>query len=204
MKIPIEDIDAVVSRFINNHDKQSEVLIYSTGMDSHPILDTDSVIIVLEGTINLERKSDGIVVASLSGKNVIKLCYAEIYKNLQFTSDTSFSYMQYRRDDFFACIERNGLWKNLFHIMEYASMLLYSRMNMLMNSSVYDMVKYYLCKIESNPELKLKENICTYIILRTGYSRSAIMTVLNELKKGDYIQINRGKLTKINFLPAKF
>ncbi|WP_336220283.1 helix-turn-helix domain-containing protein [Citrobacter amalonaticus] len=204
MQKPIEDIDAVVNHFLNNQDRQSEVLTFSGEMDSCNLLDNDSVIIILEGHLNLERTSDGIVIASLSGKNVIKLFHVEIYKHLRLTGDSSFSYLQYRREDFYNGIERHCLWKNLYHIMAYASMLIYSRMNMLMNCSVYDMVKYYLYKIESSTELKLKENICTYIILRTGYSRSAVMTVLNELKKGAYIEINRGKLKKINFLPVKF
>ncbi|MBD4429538.1 hypothetical protein GUG96_29835, partial [Xanthomonas citri pv. citri] len=44
----------------------------------------------------------------------------------------------------------------------------------------------------------------TFIIDRTGPSRSRVMYILKQLKAGGYIKIIKGVLLEVNSLPKKF
>ncbi|MBE0398486.1 helix-turn-helix domain-containing protein [Citrobacter amalonaticus] len=44
----------------------------------------------------------------------------------------------------------------------------------------------------------------TFIIDRTGLSRSRVMYILKQLKAGGYIKIIKGVLLEVNSLPKKF
>ncbi len=47
-------------------------------------------------------------------------------------------------------------------------------------------------------------NTCDYIQEKTHISRSRVMKILSDLKIGNYIEIERGVLIKINKLPKTY
>jgi len=53
-------------------------------------------------------------------------------------------------------------------------------------------------------DLRLSVNACDYIQEKTHLSRSRVMKILSDLKTGDYIEIDRGILMKINRLPDNY
>jgi len=96
---------------------------------------------------------------------------------------------------------------------EHASVgyLIAARMNRLLdyielhtNSKSYHKVRALIYYTDS---LKIKPNVIlsTMIINVTGLSRSWVMNIIAELKKGGYISLTRGRLVKINKeLPIHF
>ncbi|WP_407656558.1 helix-turn-helix domain-containing protein [Limnobaculum zhutongyuii] len=52
--------------------------------------------------------------------------------------------------------------------------------------------------------IKTSVTVASYIIKRSDSSRSYVMLVLSELRKGSYIYREDGKLTRIISLPEKF
>lgn len=204
MNNPIGDVQEIISHLINNVSRQSQINVFTHGAHNSDILKQDTVLIILEGYVGLQRASDGVVMASFNGPYIIKLCHLSIYSDLEFTRESNFSYMQFQRDDFFSFITEKNLWRHIYYIITYGSMMVYSRLNVILNSSTYDCVKFYLCKLNSSEILKENENVCEYITLRTGCSRSGVMAILNALSKGGYIVIKRGKLKEIKMLPLKF
>lgn len=57
---------------------------------------------------------------------------------------------------------------------------------------------------QSTDAIKASVTVASYIIKRSGLSRSYVMLVLSELRKGGYIQMDDGKLTSITSLPDRF
>jgi DNA-binding IscR family transcriptional regulator len=47
-------------------------------------------------------------------------------------------------------------------------------------------------------------NVADYIQERTQLARSTIMAILGELRRGDYVEIKRGKLMGIKHLPKEY
>ena len=57
---------------------------------------------------------------------------------------------------------------------------------------------------QTSDDVKSTVTVASYIIKRSGLSRSYVMLVLSELRKGGYIQMENGKLVGITSLPEKF
>ena len=70
----------------------------------------------------------------------------------------------------------------------------------------YLMVRTLLMELADYPEAYRQQiNVLSFIQRRTNLSRSRIMSILSELRKGDYILIHRGVLKTITHpLPAHF
>ena len=72
-------------------------------------------------------------------------------------------------------------------------------------SSNYAFIRALLIDLDqSNDAVKESITVASYIIKRSGLSRSYVMLVLSELRKGSYIHMENGKLTGINSLPERF
>jgi hypothetical protein len=204
MNIPREHINDIINHFINNTDLTSKIRVYNPNENDLTLLNDDCVLMVIEGRVSLAREKDDILMASFEGPYIIKICSLGVFKNMSLSQESNFSYITCRRSDFYHYIDEKKLWCSLVQIMKYSTWQLYSRIDMMTNGSVYDSVKFYLRQLNSNPSLRQKENVCQYIVVRTGYAKSGVMMILNELRKGKYISIVRGKLTECNKLPNKF
>ncbi|HHL7389265.1 helix-turn-helix domain-containing protein, partial [Escherichia coli] len=53
-------------------------------------------------------------------------------------------------------------------------------------------------------ELRSRIGVMNYIHQRTRISRSVVAEVLAALRKGGYIEMNKGKLVAINRLPSEY
>ncbi|MVA03413.1 transcriptional regulator, partial [Shigella flexneri] len=58
--------------------------------------------------------------------------------------------------------------------------------------------------IDWNEELRSRIGVMNYIHQRTRISRSVVAEVLAALRKGGYIEMNKGKLVAINRLPSEY
>lgn len=204
MNIPRKHVNEIINHFVNNTHLTSKISVYNPGENDRELLDGDCVLMVIEGYIALKRERDNIIMASFDGPYIIKLCASGVFSKLSLSNYSNFSYITCKRSEFYNHICEHNLWSHILAILEYSTFLLYSKIEMMTHGSVYDNVKFYLSKLHSNPALCQKENACQYIVGRTGFSKSGVMAILNELRKGGYIAISRGKLTGINKLPLKF
>lgn len=70
----------------------------------------------------------------------------------------------------------------------------------------YPMVRTLLTELADYPEAYRRQiNVLSFIQRRTNLSRSRVMSILAELRKGGYITVHRGVLEKITrTLPAHF
>lgn len=201
-----EHTSIIINRFINSTEIKSRVGTWYPGKSEEVILSPKNVLIVLEGKITLQRRKDDFIIDSLCGPEIVKLNKFDVdfQKKYYVGDDSKFSYVSYDRELFFEWIERYQLWDSVFYILSKKHHALFLRFEVVTLGNLYEIVKFYLKYIDKTPELKEHENICRYIELHTGFSRSGIMSILKELRKGDYIEIARGKLKRIKTLPVNF
>ncbi|KNC91899.1 winged helix-turn-helix transcriptional regulator [Trabulsiella odontotermitis] len=104
-----------------------------------------------------------------------------------------------------ALVEEKKAWALMAkHIMFITNKLfLYSEM--LTAPTSFEILRYQLQMLILEPEsVRNSMSAYQYILDRTRLSRSSIMKMLAELKKGEYIELENGKLIAIHHLPARF
>ncbi|MEY7845334.1 helix-turn-helix domain-containing protein [Klebsiella africana] len=103
-------------------------------------------------------------------------------------------------------LSKQNLWQEMAHILAQRLMVLSMRSQEMVGVDSYLMVRTLLMELADYPEAYRQQiNVLSFIQRRTNLSRSRIMSILSELRKGDYILIHRGVLKTIAHpLPAHF
>ncbi|WMY75326.1 helix-turn-helix domain-containing protein [Buttiauxella selenatireducens] len=105
----------------------------------------------------------------------------------------------------FEIIERENLWRPLAEHLLIIGGKLFTIGQQLSAPTTYEIIRAQLLElISENETIKNSTTVENYIRLKTNLSRSMIMKILASLKAGGYIELERGKLIKINSLPKKY
>lgn len=204
MDKPLKHISNIINNILCSTSIISRVHVFDGNQGQLELFKQDNVIIIIEGEWGLQRHSDRILLGQMSGAYVVFLLPELNYSDLEFTDDSRFSYVICNRSDFYSFISDCNLWEDLYYIMHYTASILNIKLQIMLSCDLYSVIKYYLREIDNNPALKGQVNVCDYITRRSGFSKSGTMMILSELKKGNYIDIERGRLMKIKSLPSGF
>lgn len=204
MDRPSQQINDIITSVINSTNLSSVILSYNPSRSNHTLLHDDEILLILEGWIEFSHKENNVMLGGVKGPYILKLVPKALSDNYDVSANSHFSYITCPRPLFYAHIEAHNLWRDLFTILSYSSLLMFQQLKVMEMGSLYEVVKYYLIKIESDAEIMQKENVCHYITTRTGYSRSGVMTIIRELRKGGYIETDNGRLLWIKALPQGF
>lgn len=102
-------------------------------------------------------------------------------------------------------INQRNLWQEAAYSYMYAIKRLLEAHETSVGLSTYELIRLNLVSLMTEKEdLRLTVNACDYIQEKTHLSRSRVMKILSDLKAGDYIEIQRGTLIKINRLPDNY
>lgn len=102
-------------------------------------------------------------------------------------------------------INQRNLWQEAAYSYMYAIKRLLEAHKTSVGLSTYELIRLNLVSLMTEKEdLRLTVNACDYIQEKTHLSRSRVMKILSDLKAGDYIEIQRGILIKINKLPDNY
>ena len=103
-------------------------------------------------------------------------------------------------------LNEKNLWQEMAHILTQRMMVLSMSEQELLGVDSYQMVRILLMELAVYSETYRRQiNVLRFIQRRTNLSRSRIMSILSELRKGGYIIIHRGVLMTIaQPLPANF
>lgn len=102
-------------------------------------------------------------------------------------------------------IQQHVLWESLSHVMVHISSRIFTHCMRLSQPGAYGAIRYLLFDLSlESDEFRKSESVVNYVQSRCFLSRSGIMAVLSTLRRGNHIEINNGKLIKINYLPTKF
>ncbi|MCP2006228.1 UNVERIFIED_ORG: hypothetical protein J2Y78_004882 [Buttiauxella agrestis ATCC 33320] len=97
------------------------------------------------------------------------------------------------------------LWHDIAKILAHRLLVMSAKDQELVGTDAYLTIHSLLIELWTYPEdYRCQVNVQDFINRRSGVSRSQIMKILAELKKGEYIEIVSGKLVKLKRLPSKF
>lgn len=107
--------------------------------------------------------------------------------------------------DFTEVINEQSLWHDVTHILAHRLMFMSARSKEMIGVDSYIKVRALLIEIWAYPEAYRSQiNVLNFVQRRTALSRSRILKILSELKKGGYIDIEIGKLQALNKLPLAY
>jgi len=96
-------------------------------------------------------------------------------------------------------------WELMVEHLTKVSNILFTHYVMMTASSAYEIIRYHLIDLMSQPlEIRNSVSAVTYILQRTRLSKNSVMKVLAQLKKGGYIKLENGLLKSVNKLPLKY
>lgn len=110
-------------------------------------------------------------------------------------------------DDFIKIIEEKQLWPDVINVMVTIINALAARTATSGLQSAYEIIRSYLIYMDSETAQVLKERytVVKYMQTFSRLSRSIILKILSELKAGGFIEMEKGKLIRINRnLPDRF
>lgn len=167
----------------------------------------DKICIVLhQGSMAVHRRGDGIVMISEGAPFIFGLSNQLNSDNtlyLRTLETCRLSYISLTEAE--KIISEKKLWKSLCDLLIYTTSRVYEHCAQIHQMSAYDIIRFQLNELlRESDEVRLKTTVPNYIKTRTYLSRSGIMRILSELKTGGYIQVEKGILLGINYLPKKF
>ncbi|MGU3525452.1 helix-turn-helix domain-containing protein [Enterobacteriaceae bacterium C23F] len=160
--------------------------------------------VILSGSVSVIRNSDKRIMVNISSPLILGLnIFAEDTVHIKLLSECQVA--ELTLETAMEIIRTKNLWEQMTYYMMSFSKKIWISSEMLSAGSSYELIKYQLTELMKEPE-DYRNNISAdlYIKNKTNLSRSGIMRILAELKKGGYIVMLRGILLKINQLPPKF
>ncbi|EPM0023515.1 helix-turn-helix domain-containing protein [Citrobacter farmeri] len=158
------------------------------------------------GYASLCRQSDGLVLNTESAPFVFG--FSDLYQTTQnltvypgpMTKLSTLPLIQAWK-----IVEREEQWESLAKLLMHISTRLYGHCVRTSHTASYETIRALLLELNDEPEaLRQTTPVLQYIQSRCFLSRSGILHILSQLRIGNYITINNGRLIKMGSLPIKF
>lgn len=175
-------------------------LLYST--EKNP----DTTVVILEGIISL-RRNEHILVGIAQAPFIMGLSNGVMKNDAHYDLISEGLCSGYHLPSLQAIeiIEEYQLWREAFYWLTWQNRILQQRDRQLIGNNSYEQIRTTLFSmIEWDEGLRSKIGVMSYIHQRTQISRSVVAEVLAALRKGGYIEMNKGKLVGINRLPSDY
>ncbi|MDX6909237.1 helix-turn-helix domain-containing protein [Hafnia paralvei] len=198
-----EQIDKIISLLKQQPFYRQYNFAKGKHLSDHGIWGGQHVLIIEQGSVSIQRVSSGKMMAICEAPNMIGI--GELLLNQRFhevvaETDIVMAYAPY--DDFVLFLRENHLWKDICYVLSAHAQVLYSRLANTDSRRAYNIVKTYLIELEfMSPDFRQSIAVWKYLQNLTVLSRSAIMSILSELRNQKCIEMKDGKLLKINRLP---
>ncbi|WP_313081629.1 helix-turn-helix domain-containing protein [Atlantibacter sp.] len=102
-------------------------------------------------------------------------------------------------------VEKEGLWKSFCHWQTYQMRCFEWRDAQFIGTTTYAQIRSTLLTMASwDKELRSQIGVINYIQTHTHISRSVIAEMLSALRKGNYIEMQKGKLIAVHKLPLNY
>lgn len=198
MPKPTEVINKLISVF-----RTASLLIETKAKDSvidlNPENGEPQVVLVLDGALNIYRSADELRFARAAAPNLFGMQGSPFRYNLyQFRGEKGavLETLPYSRA--MELVSEHQLFKEVLDFQTYLSDFQAYRTNLLISKSTYQIVCAFLLELEMmSPEQRLRTSVFNYIHDHTHLARSGVMKILSDLRQGEYINIENGKLIAI-------
>lgn len=162
--------------------------------------------LILEGTIAIYRRSDDMMLSTARSPGLFGLAnLTDIYFNdyIKTVSPCLIGTLTTERVN--EIIKEKALWGLLSKQLMFVYSRLYNNVMPQGAPTAYEMIRQQLVKLmEEEESYRLGVTAERYIREKTQLSRSGVMRILADLKTGGFIEMEDGRLIRINKLPAKY
>ena len=167
---------------------------------------SDNIHIIISGEVEFRRSSDDLCLFTLEGQCIFGL--SAIFYNsahMHGVVRTNTVIRTIHKDDFQRLMTEQGLWPELTKVLAWYICMLSKRDDRLVARSAYSVVREFLIEINELIVQQQRDiNIYDYIQEYTSLARSTIIKILSDLKKGQYIVVEKGRLISLTTLPEKY
>ncbi|MDT7011120.1 helix-turn-helix domain-containing protein [Enterobacter cancerogenus] len=102
-------------------------------------------------------------------------------------------------------IQQEYLWREAFCWLSWVNYILAKRDMQLVGNNSYSQIRAMLMEMaEWDETLRSKIGVMNHIQRSTRISRSVVAEILAALRRGNYINMSRGKLVSVNRLPTEY
>ncbi|MBK5143120.1 helix-turn-helix domain-containing protein [Budviciaceae bacterium BWR-B9] len=168
---------------------------------------TDQCYLVQDGYVQLHRIQDEMIMYSSSAPTILGLSSNLIpgAEDFFFTTKTTTTIAILTTSKATQIIESENLWEYLSIFQAYIIRRMHEYHGRTTALSAYEITRNQLINLMHEPD-EVRNNITAvqYIQDHTRLSRSGVMKMLSQLKKGNYIELNKGLLIKINKMPLGY
>ncbi|MBN6043743.1 helix-turn-helix domain-containing protein [Citrobacter sp. ku-bf4] len=162
--------------------------------------------IIVSGEVEFRRKSDELCMFTIQNKSIFGL------SSLYYNATHMYGLVRgntvvrtIKKEDFICLMNEKNLWEALSKVLSWYVCLLSKRDEVLVARSAYSIVREFLLEINELMVHHQRDiNIYDYIQEYTSLARSTIIKILADLKKGNYIQVDKGRLLYLSSLPEKY
>lgn len=171
-------------------------------------MSSDRIFIVLSGNVRIIHRKTSRTLGVFARKIIIGIVEKNYsIDSIEYIASNECTILSVNSDLFYTEIGNNNLLIELNTVTSYFIVRLIERFNNLMTSNAYETVKSLIERYELSQNLPIspKESLISFILCRTTLSRSIVMKILSDLRKGKYIHIdNEGHLTILSRLPSGY
>lgn len=167
----------------------------------------DVTVVVQQGVVSLHRHEGHVLCGILQSPSIFGLAAGAnaIRNDYTLVAESNCRGFYLPAKETLKCLERNQLWRDAFYWMTWQTRMLEMRdMQLIGTNHYYQIRSTLLMMIDWEDDIRAKIGVLNYIQQRTRISRSVIAEVLSALRKGDYIEMKKGKLVSITRLPTHY
>ncbi|MGR5944678.1 helix-turn-helix domain-containing protein [Enterobacter sp. RHBSTW-00175] len=169
-------------------------------------VDSEYIHVIVSGEVEFRRASDELCMFTLQGQCIFGLS-AIFYNSSHMYGLVRANTVvrSIKKDDFARLMTEKNLWPELTKVLSWYICLLSKRDDVLVARSAYSVVREFLLEINElivNHQRDI--NVYDYIQEYTNLARSTIIKILSDLKKGQYIVVEKGRLINMTSLPEKY
>lgn len=160
-----------------------------------------------EGAVVLYREVDDLLMEVISSPTCIGLSNILQPSQVKYrlTTQTNCNGFNIPSNVALEIIEKNKLWQPVYHWTAFLLHSLENRDARFIGATKYSQIRATLLIMDSwSPELRERTGVITFVQKRTKISRSVIAEILSALRKGNYIEMDKGKLKSVNRLPTSY
>lgn len=202
---PFDSVRAIMQVFRNKatHKELARGDIISTRLSRS---EEGTIHMIPHGYCSLHRNVDDLLV--FTAQPPIILGISELFNNaehfhLRALESCDCYYLS--RSDALRLIEENDIWRDVARLLSYFTELWAVRDSILTGVDSYTSIRELLREYMEQPALlRHRMSTATFIRQRSGLSRSLILKVIAELRKGGYIEMFDGRLIEIKNLPERW
>lgn len=197
---PHSELDAIISATEGYEEKTLKKWQKITTSDN------DYIHIIVSGEVEFRRESNELCMFMLQGQCIFGL--SSIYyqsSHMYGMVRTNAVVRSIPKVVFAQLMTEKNLWPQLTKVLSWYICMLSKRDDVLVARSAYSVVREFLLEINELIIYHQRDiNVYDYIQEYTNLARSTIIKILSDLKKGQYIVVEKGRLLNITTLPEKY